>query len=505
VGGKGSESAISAIAAAVNQRMQTPVSVVFEDHTWPVEAASVSARLDTETVVAQAMAIGRTGSFADRVEERFLAWFRPIEIRPAMTGDPEALAEVVLTIEDTVERKPKDARVVIDGTAARIESAVVGLAIRTSQFERDLLTAFAEEPREVPVPVDFVPVSVGDSDAQAALAAAEKMMSAPVTVTYESKSWEFGPTDISKWIEFRKVPAVEDTGTPQESSDGSSAVTAEASATPGPTRMRLEAFVDADKTSETVSPKVGETGRPAQDATFRVSNGTVTIVPSKVGTGPDIEALAQQLTRILASGDRRVVELRTMKVEPEVSTEDAEKMGIEERISTYTTTYDASNTPRVNNIHTLADALDGTLIPPGATFSFNDAVGPRTAAKGYQEAPAIVDGKLVPQLGGGICQVGTTIFNTVFESGLPVVERRNHSFYISHYPRGRDATVSWGGPDFKFKNDTEDWVLVATGFSSSSLTVSLYGTDPGYDVTAEIGAWTSIKPHGVEEIEDSTM
>ncbi len=97
----------------------------------------------------------------------------------------------------------------------------------------------------------------------------------------------------------------------------------------------------------------------------------------------------------------------------------------------------------------------GRCIAPGETFSFNGTVGPRTAEKGYQEAGAIVNGELVPQLGGGICQVGTTIFNTVFESGLPVVERHNHSFYISHYPKGRDATVSWGGPDFKFRNDTD--------------------------------------------------
>ena len=76
------------------------------------------------------------------------------------------------------------------------------------------------------------------------------------------------------------------------------------------------------------------------------------------------------------------------------------------------------------------------------------------------EAPAIVQGRLVPQLGGGICQVGTTVFNTVFFSGLPVIERHNHSQYISHYPKGRDATVSWGGPDFKFKNDTKTWVLL---------------------------------------------
>jgi vancomycin resistance protein YoaR len=153
----------------------------------------------------------------------------------------------------------------------------------------------------------------------------------------------------------------------------------------------------------------------------------------------------------------------------------------------------------------LGDALDGTLIAPGKTFSFNGTVGQRTAEKGYQEANAIVNGKLVPQLGGGICQVGTTIFNTVFESGLPVTTRRNHSFYISHYPKGRDATVSWGGPDFKFRNDTENWVLISVSYTNSSVTIALYGTDPGYEVESETSEWRNIKKFKTEEVKDKAM
>ena len=180
-------------------------------------------------------------------------------------------------------------------------------------------------------------------------------------------------------------------------------------------------------------------------------------------------------------------------------------MGVEERISTFTTTYDGSNQSRVSNIHTLGDALDGKLVAPGASFSFNGAVGERTAAKGYQEANAIVNGKLVPQLGGGICQVGTTLFNSVFFSGLPITDRQNHSFYISHYPKGRDATVSWGGPDLKWKNDTKNWVLISVSYTSDSITISLYGTDPGYDVSFTTGPFTNETPYPVEKIKDPTL
>jgi vancomycin resistance protein YoaR len=88
---------------------------------------------------------------------------------------------------------------------------------------------------------------------------------------------------------------------------------------------------------------------------------------------------------------------------------------------------------------------------------------------------------------------------------LPVVERHNHSQYISHYPKGRDATVSWGGPDFKFTNDTEHWILIATGYTNSSVTISLYGTDPGYEVTYETGPFTNLRNPPVREVEDSTL
>ena len=149
-------------------------------------------------------------------------------------------------------------------------------------------------------------------------------------------------------------------------------------------------------------------GTPAKDASFQTSNGSVTIIPSKDGIGADMGSLATDATSVLtdSSNTTRTVEIKTTVISPKLTTEKARTMGVEERISTFTTTYDGSNASRTNNIHTLGDALDGKLIAPGSTFSFNGAVGERTAAKGYQEANAIVNGKLVPQLGGGICQVG---------------------------------------------------------------------------------------------------
>jgi len=498
IGGMSQADAAAKLASTLPARMADPVVVSFETTTWNVLAADVSASPDTTATAADAYTIGRSGGFLDAAATRAAAWFSPVAVEVPVTSDASATAEAIAKITAEIDTPPTDATVVIKGTTASIAPAVLGREADTERLRADVLAAFVNDSKAVTAQVALVPVRVTDEGAEQALADTKKMLSGPVKVTYESKSWDFTAEEVAKWIDFRIVESVESSGSGAASSSTQSADAAADTA-------QLEAFISSAEASDTVTKRVGEAGKPAVDATFKVSAGTVVIVPSQDGVGPDISSLATEMTTVLTGDGAREVQLLTQRVEPKITTAVAKGMGIKERLSTYTTTYAASNKPRVNNIHTLADAIDGALIPPGGTFSFNGTVGPRTAAKGYQEAPAIVNGELVPQLGGGICQVGTTVFNSVFESGLAVVERKNHSLYISHYPKGRDATVSWGGPDFKFKNDTKTWVLLATGYSNSSLTISLYGTNPGYDVSSVTGPWTDIKPHGVKEVKDPTL
>src|SRR4029453_1777855 len=115
---------------------------------------------------------------------------------------------------------------------------------------------------------------------------------------------------------------------------------------------------------------------------------------------------------------------------------------------------------RIHNVQLVAHLVDDKLIAPGATFSFNDTTGERNAAKGFLEAPVIVNGELTTGLGGGVCQGSTTGFNAAFEAGLRIPSRTNHALYISHYPQGRDATVDYPSVDMKFVNDTQHWLLL---------------------------------------------
>lgn len=486
VGGMSEANARVVLRTELPDRASEPVTVTYGDRSWEIAADQIDLSFDYDAQVRAAMAVGREDNLLDASGSRITAWFEGVELPAAAIAATESVAAVLDDIAEETDVKPVNAKVKIKDTTPRVVDGKDGQALDRDDASRRILATFsAEGTRTVPAPVGVVKKEV---DAAAAGVAAETvtvMLSGPATVVYDDQEWEFSPEKVAKWIGFRS-----------EATTGSVARS-----------VRLTAFVDPEKAARSVVEAIGEdVGRPAKDARFTTSNGKVTIVPSRNGVGPDVESLSRALTTTLTDpSSDRTVELRTHRTEPEITTERARKMGIEERIGTYTTTFAPGNPPRVNNIHLLGDALDGTLVEPGGVFSFNESAGERTAAKGYEEAPAIVDGKLVPQLGGGVCQVGTTIFNAVFESGLPVVQRRNHSFYISHYPTGRDATVSWGGPDFQFKNDTKNWVLVSVSYSSSSITVSLYGTDPGYGVTAEVGEWRSIRDFPTERIKDKTM
>src|SRR5207249_9719901 len=162
-----------------------------------------------------------------------------------------------------------------------------------------------------------------------------------------------------------------------------------------------------------------------------------------------------------------------------------------------TTQMGVSSSNRIHNVHLMADFIDGTVIKPREVFSFNDVVGERTAARGFLEGQMIIGSLVLPSIGGGVCQTATTLFNDAFELGLPILQRTNHNLYLSHYPMGRDATVSWGGPDFRFRNDLKHGLLIKTTYTDSTLTFTFYGTPEHRRVVAQTGPQVNWKHPGM--------
>jgi vancomycin resistance protein YoaR len=230
----------------------------------------------------------------------------------------------------------------------------------------------------------------------------------------------------------------------------------------------------------------------------------VTIVPAQPGIELDPVRTADALLAAALRPSNRVAEVAVETVQPKLTTAAARRMGITGTVGGYTTDYTGIPN-RIHNVQLVSHLVDDKLIAPGAVFSFNQTTGARTAAKGFLEAPVIINGEVTTGLGGGVCQVSTTVFNAAFEAGLPILTRTNHALYISHYPQGRDATVDYPDVDLTFRNDTGHWLLLRTFVGSYSLTVRLYGTPTGRKVESTTAPLVSHGKPPVKKTVDKTL
>src|SRR5205814_6911244 len=246
-------------------------------------------------------------------------------------------------------------------------------------------------------------------------------------------------------------------------------------------------------------------GRKPRDARFEVtSSGRVHVVASQDGRAVNVPASVESILEAAVSPYRRLARLAVETTPPKLTTAAAKGMGVKEAVGTYTTEYGGVPN-RIHNVQLVAHLIDDHLIAPGDEFSFNKTTGERNAAKGFLEAPVIVNGELQTGLGGGVCQVSTTVFNAAYEAGLPITERTNHALFISHYPLGRDATVDYPSIDLKFVNDTGHWLLLRTYVGSSSLNVVLYGTPQHRRVETTTAPLRVVAQPPVQKTVDATL
>jgi len=241
--------------------------------------------------------------------------------------------------------------------------------------------------------------------------------------------------------------------------------------------------VSPTRVRDRIGPSFQDVQDPAQDARFVVEGDTVRIEPSHPGHGLDVEQAQEAIAAAaVAGGPARTAVIPLSEVEPQLTTGQAEAMGIHDKLGTFTTKFPAGE-PRVKNIERIAAMVDSTAVQPGERFSVNDHVGPRTEEAGFIRAPVIYDGEMSDDIGGGISQFGTTLFNAVYFAGLPIEEFKAHSFWISRYPLGRESTLSYPHPDVAFVNDYAQPILLKVEVAKAQITVSLFGTSDGRKVS----------------------
>ena len=210
----------------------------------------------------------------------------------------------------------------------------------------------------------------------------------------------------------------------------------------------------------------------------------VSVRPGRNGTRIDETETAATLARVGLTGPRTGTLPVVEGAEPAVTTEYLESLNVRHLVAQFTTYHDCCEA-RVVNIQKMADAIDGTIVVPGQTFSINDHVGERTLEKGYLPAGSIVAGEIVDTVGGGVSQFATTFYNTVFWGGYEDIEHKPHSYYFSRYPEGIEATLFWRSIDLKFRNNREHAVLIDTTYTGNSITVRFFGFNHGRTLSGE--------------------
>ncbi len=237
-----------------------------------------------------------------------------------------------------------------------------------------------------------------------------------------------------------------------------------------------------------------------KNATLDKTDGT-TILPATDGISVDVAAANQ----IIAASEQQTYRIPITRVPATITAEELSAVLFRDVLGEASTDYSSSNSSRAQNVRLATGYCNSVILNPGDSFSYNTVVGKRTAARGFQEAGAYVNGELVSELGGGVCQPSSTLYMAVLRADLNVVERQNHSYVSSYTPLGEDATVSYGGPDFRFSNDTAYPVKIIADSSNREVTMTILGTNTtGKKVTTEREVLATYEPSVVEQ-PDATL
>jgi vancomycin resistance protein YoaR len=469
IGGLSPAAASATLQEELAPRVQADHTVVADDVEAVLSPATAGITLDID---------GTVDAADDQPLNpwtRLVTLFGDREVDPVITGEETALTAQIETIAAQVDIAPVDATITIEGTTPTVVDASDGRALDrqgSAEAITDALASGGDPSTPIELPVDVATVNVDRAEAQRVLdETVTPALSAPVGIEgSDGTSAEVSVAAIAASLTF----------TPQE--DGVLAVAIDPAALQAELGDELAVF-----------------GSGAEDASFEVSGGTVTVVPSVDGVGIAPDHLAEQLMTVITQPAPRTVNAELGPVPADFTTEEAQALGIKEEIGSFTT--NIGNAASGENIRVVAAEVDGALVMPGETFILNTFTGPRGTAQGYVPAGVISGGKFTTAVGGGISQFATTMFNAVFFSGLEDVYHKPHSYFISRYPAGREATVYEGQIDLQWKNDSDTGVYIDTAWTPGTITVTFYGTKR-YEIESISGNRTNIREPAVQEKPD---
>jgi len=496
VSGLTSDEAIQKIQQYVADSQSSPISLTGDGQTWQVLPVDIGAQMDVTGAVTTALNITRQSNVFVDMATKLKLYFSGQEVPLEGSVDFALLDQLIAEVAQRLDQPAVNAGVVVKGTVVATIEGRDGLIVDQEALRQQLTdAALSLGPAEIEIPMVVAEPNVVAADNQTALDQARTMISAPVSLVWGEKSWTFTPEEISSFMDFTSA---DDTGS--------------STARPYLSAQKMAAKLQAIGAETTVANPV--------DAYFVADGDKAILMPAVEGIALDPEGTAENLTQAALKTTDRTAEIAGEKQEPELTTAEAQAMGITdllgnehiysnpndaiERInarmlksdSTYRDIYTLGGTSRETNVRLVfkyATKDGGLYLAPGEEFNFLETVGPRTPERGFVKAYGIEPGlELTPVYGGGICEISTAFFNAALFCGLEVTERRNHTIFFDHYPYGQDATVTDNGPNLRFVNNTGHYIWITGSSDGRETIIKVYGTDDGRKVTLDVSNWYGV-------------
>ncbi len=475
-------------ALKLNQALSYPITgkILFQDgeRLWVASPAELGLVFDPSASALSAYDLGRQGGLFGALAGQVRARAEGADVSPVVILDERVAYTYLQNIASQLDQPVVEASLRLEGTNVFAQSGQVGRLVNIEATLIDLgaqLQSFRDA--QVPLVIQEVQPVILDVTPQAEIA--RRMLSQPLILTLpNAAAGDPGPWvyNIEVLANMLGVTLVEKNG-----------------------QTEVSVGLDPETLRQLLSDLQPSVDRLPANARFYFDDPSAQLVlveSATVGRTMDMEASLNAINESLARGEH-TISLVINEQQPAVNDNaTAAELGITEKIAEYTSYFRGSAPERVQNIKAAADQFYGVLVAPGATFSMGDTLGDVSLDNGYAEALIIYGGRTIKGVGGGVCQVSTTLFRTVFNAGYPVVERNPHAYRVSYYEQtasgrdtnlaGLDATVYFPLVDFKFINDTSYWLLMETYAYESSLTWKFYSTPDGRTVE-----WDTTGPRNV--------
>jgi vancomycin resistance protein YoaR len=447
------------------------------DKIWVSTPSEVGVSFSGDTNAQLAYNIGRKGSLIEQLSDQFGSWHQGTLLTPAMNFDQRVAENHLKGLAAEIDRPTIEASLEINGTDVAVKPGQIGRRLDIIAV-RDLIQAQVQTlmDGEIALVIYEDEPAILDATEQAELA--EEILSAPLVIRVPKAGegdpgpWRFKPEDLAGMLTIERV----------EQSEGAT----------------YQVGLDTRQLREFLTEIAPDLEKEPANARFIFNDDTrelEVIQPAVIGQNLDIEATIQAINENLIAGEHRVnldMDYTLPEITDEVSAAD---LGITELVHSEVSYFRGSDASRIQNIDTASSRFHGVLVAPGETFSMAEILGNVSLDTGYEEAWIIYGDRTIKGVGGGVCQVSTTLFRTVFFSGFPIVERHPHAYRVYYYEQtygghdsrlaGLDATVYVPLVDFKFSNDTPYWLLMETYIGNNWLQWKFYSTSDGRSVDWE--------------------